>query len=66
MSGGKRAGAGRPPSPNKKQTIAIRLSPDLIAWLKAQENSAGSIIEGYLRNQIVIDDYKRSIDEHYN
>lgn len=38
-SGGKRKGAGRKPSPNKKIQYSTRLRPDQIEWLKKKNAS---------------------------
>jgi hypothetical protein len=48
--GGKRKGAGRPKIANKKVTQSIRLPIDVKAWLDAQEDSTGIIIERAIRN----------------
>ena len=41
--GGKRKGAGRKPSPDKKQTYSTRLRPDQILWLRGHDNAAKEI-----------------------
>ena len=47
--GGKRDGAGRKPAPEgeKKETLCVRLSPDVIEYLK--QAGAGVIIEAAIR-----------------
>lgn len=48
--GGRRPGAGRKKLPNKKQSLTVRLPPWMIAWLRAQPDSSGVLIERALRN----------------
>lgn len=45
--GGKREGAGRPPSPNPLQRVSIRLAAEDIARLR--ELGAGNVSEGVRR-----------------
>jgi len=49
--GGKRKGAGRKPKADKKISYATKLRPDIVGWLKAQENQALEI-ETALDNHI--------------
>jgi len=54
MRGGKREGAGRKPSPNKKRMVSFRLHPKLIERLKKEHNQA-KVIEKALCNFFNID-----------
>jgi len=40
MRGGKRTGAGRKPSPNKKQAYATKLYPEKVRFLRSLKNAA--------------------------
>jgi len=50
VKGGARAGAGRPPGDPAKvrKMVSVRLPPDLIEWLRAQEGSQSRIVEAAL------------------
>lgn len=53
MSGGKREGAGRKPSPPelKKEPISVKLPKWLIEWMDAQPDSRAVLIEEALKRQ---------------
>ena len=40
---------GRPIKQDKKQTLSLRLPPDLVTWIKAQDLSASLIVEEALK-----------------
>jgi len=46
--GGKRAGAGRPLKHDKKILIALRLSPEIVDWLRSQDKPQAYIVENAL------------------
>jgi len=57
MRGGKRKNAGRKPlGGEKKQTLSVRLPPDVIAWLDKAADDAGQsraeVIESALREYL--------------
>ena len=39
-NGGARKGAGRKPNPNAKQSVTLRMSPDIVAWVKSLDNQS--------------------------
>jgi len=39
---------GRPIKQNKKETLSLRLPPDIVRWVKSQELSASVIVENAL------------------
>lgn len=43
--GGKREGAGRPKGKANKVPVAIRLKPDVLAWVDRQKGSRTDVIE---------------------
>ena len=43
--GGIREGAGRPKKANKRVTLSVRIDPDVLDWIKRQEESSGQVIE---------------------
>lgn len=47
-SGGKRKGAGRPPTADAKQPYNTKLPPDVIAYLRSLENQA-ALLEAVIR-----------------
>lgn len=47
-----RRGPGRKPEPNKRQSITVRLPPDLIAWLGQFGRKRGEKIEEALRREM--------------
>lgn len=47
-----RRGPGRRPEPNKRQSITVRLPPDLIAWLEQFGRKKGETIEAALRREM--------------
>lgn len=48
--GGKRLGAGRPAARGeRKQTTSVRLSPTVLAFIAACDDSAGNVIEDTIR-----------------
>ena len=48
--GGKRAGAGRPASRGeRKQTTSMRLSPEVLAYLRQSDGSVADVVEDALR-----------------
>jgi hypothetical protein len=47
--GGRRAGAGRKADPDRKYNITVALSQPVIAWLRAQPESQGQIVERAIR-----------------
>ena len=52
--GGKRKGAGRKPSPNKKKSYSTKLRPDLIEWLRENKPAAKHIesaLDGYIQDK---------------
>jgi hypothetical protein len=48
--GGRRAGAGRKPSPRTERIYAA-VSPEVKAWLQRQPGSLGEVIERMVRGQ---------------
>lgn len=52
--GGKRKGAGRKPKPDAKVTVALALSPDVVAALdaKAGDASRSSVADAILRRSL--------------
>jgi hypothetical protein len=53
MKGGARKGAGRPVLPDNERKVAInlKLPPNLIAWMDAQEESRATLIETAMAEQ---------------
>ena len=53
MSGGKREGAGRKPSPPelKKIPVGVKIPRWLVEWMRAQPGSQGVLIEEALKQQ---------------
>lgn len=49
--GGKREGAGRKPSVNRKQPIAFKLDPEIVAYLRSRENATATMEELVLRSK---------------
>lgn len=49
MKGGKREGAGRPKSDNKRVMVALRLPPDVVEFLKVQGESQSVVVENAIR-----------------
>jgi len=43
---------GRPAVKNKRESITVRLKPEIRAWLKEQNTGAGAIIEELVQEQI--------------
>lgn len=57
--GGKRTGAGRPPNPHgNKQSLMIRLTPDVLAYL-ATKDSQSNHLDEMVRRSV---DFKRWIE----
>ena len=50
--GGNRPGAGRKPSPHTMIRVAISLTPEQYAWLKAQDASMGETVRKLIENEI--------------
>lgn len=52
--GGKRDNAGRPklPASKVKKPVCLKLSPDVIKWLKKQPAGIGPTVELIVRNEI--------------
>ena len=50
-SGGKRKGAGRPKSDNRKQIISLRIEPDLIEYVNSKKNRS-EFINNCIREKI--------------
>ena len=47
--GGKREGAGRKPSKEKKVPLSVRVSPEVKEWLTTQEKSAGELLDTFFK-----------------
>lgn len=47
-----RRGPGRKPEPNKRQSITVRLPPDVVAWLGQFGRKKGEQIEAALRREM--------------
>lgn len=42
---------GRPPKPDAKIAMSVRLAPDVVAWLRAQENQSAAVEEAVRRSK---------------
>ncbi|MGJ8679069.1 hypothetical protein [Paraglaciecola sp.] len=49
--GGQRQGAGRPKIAQPKQSISLRLHPEVIAWIDSQPDNRAEVIEKLVRAQ---------------
>lgn len=49
--GGTRRGAGRPKIAQPKQSISLRLHPEIIAWIDKQSENRAEVIEKLVRSQ---------------
>jgi hypothetical protein len=51
--GGARKNAGRKPLPEreKRVMVAVRLPPDIVAWMRAQPESQSALIERLVRKE---------------
>lgn len=47
-NGGAREGSGPKPKPNAKQNVTLRMSPDIVAWIKSLDNQSVEV-EAILR-----------------
>lgn len=51
--GGARPGAGRKPLGDQKRVmVAVRLPPDVVEWLRAQDESQSVVLERLLRKEM--------------
>lgn len=49
--GGNRKGAGRPKIAQPKQSISLRLHPEVLAWIDSQSENRAEVIEKLVRAQ---------------
>ena len=49
MRGGKRKGAGRPCSDNKRIKTSVTIEPELIEWARAQNTSMANLVNAGLK-----------------
>ncbi|MCF2947127.1 hypothetical protein L0668_03345 [Paraglaciecola aquimarina] len=49
--GGNRQGAGRPKIAQPKQSISLRLHPEVIAWIDSQPENRAQVIEKLVRSR---------------
>ena len=57
--GGKRKGAGRPVTGNRKQPAYLKMSPDVVAWIRTHDNMSVEV-ETILRRCAAFKAWKRA------